>query len=400
MKDRWNGWNMKKYASLYAVIIMIVAGYNARAQDDTFSISGVVTDSTSGQPLDHASVYLSNTTVGSNTAEDGSFSLQNVPLGHYQLVVSYIGYQSEAIEVDENEGGMHFSVALHTAISRLKAVIVRGGVQNKSYLRIFTRYFIGTDENASFCKILNPDVLYFHLDSTLGIFTAEATEPLIIRNLALGYVIYYDLQSFKLDRKTNRITYFGYPKFEEIDKGGKHRQKKWQNKRITTYLGSIRHFMQSLTSHQLREQGFKMNKLTTIHDSYLNKDYSVLSPEKVPYDSMITPSEAKPGYVKLKFTNSLYIAPFDYRTPALNHFFRWKKDAPLSEMTVTEIVSDFITTTHHVFTPCILTMTVPETYIDPNGVLTNPLAVTLQGGWSQNRVSDLLPLNYKMPVLR
>src|SRR6185437_3342401 len=64
----------------------------AFAQDGT--IIGKVTSVDLQIPLAKASVFLSNATYGTSTETDGSFALRGLKPGQYELVVSYVGYDS------------------------------------------------------------------------------------------------------------------------------------------------------------------------------------------------------------------------------------------------------------------------------------------------------------------
>lgn len=93
-------------------------------------ISGVVTD-TDGLAVIGASVLANGTTVGTVTDIDGSFSL-NVPDGVEEITVSYLGYQSQTIQLN---GQTNFNVSLTSDNQLLDEVVVVGyGVQKKSDL--------------------------------------------------------------------------------------------------------------------------------------------------------------------------------------------------------------------------------------------------------------------------
>lgn len=62
------------------------------------SIKGSVRDLNTGQPLAGVNVSLKGTNFGAATADDGSFSIGNVPTGNYVIVVTRIGYQDEKRE--------------------------------------------------------------------------------------------------------------------------------------------------------------------------------------------------------------------------------------------------------------------------------------------------------------
>ncbi|TAK46082.1 MAG: TonB-dependent receptor [Saprospiraceae bacterium] len=58
------------------------------------TIRGNVYDKATGEPIIFGTVMLKGTTIGSNTNEDGFFSIGNVPVGRYNLMATYIGYDS------------------------------------------------------------------------------------------------------------------------------------------------------------------------------------------------------------------------------------------------------------------------------------------------------------------
>lgn len=207
---------------------------------------------------------------------------------------------------------------------------------------------------------------------------------LVIINKALGYKIYYDMQYFHFDFKTDHLTYFGYPRFEALHAKNKRTQRIWKRNRIKTYLGSMRHFMKSLVSRNLRKEGFEVHKLVKIEDPYEKRVHHIVYSKLLPYDSIIAQVKDMSGYVKLKFDNSLYIT---YSPPPSTGI------SPKIHTVISPVESE----TKPRYPPTILTLTKPETYIDYNGVLTDPMAVIKEGGWANRQVADLLPIDYKIP---
>ncbi len=70
----------------------------------TGKITGVVKDETTRKPLIGANVYLKDTGVGTTTDEDGTFLMERVPAGKYELVVDFLGYKSFRTPVEVQEG--------------------------------------------------------------------------------------------------------------------------------------------------------------------------------------------------------------------------------------------------------------------------------------------------------
>ncbi|MBP9740575.1 MAG: carboxypeptidase-like regulatory domain-containing protein, partial [Chitinophagaceae bacterium] len=62
--------------------LMIFVGVQAQ------SFSGTVLSADGKQPVAFASVYLSNTSIGTTTNSSGVFTFQNFPKGRFDLIVS------------------------------------------------------------------------------------------------------------------------------------------------------------------------------------------------------------------------------------------------------------------------------------------------------------------------
>ena len=87
--------------------------YNATASMAV--IRGVVTASENGFPLPGANIIIQETFQGAATNRDGQYSLPRVKPGTYTLVASYIGYESQSIEVTVDESTaseVNFSLSL------------------------------------------------------------------------------------------------------------------------------------------------------------------------------------------------------------------------------------------------------------------------------------------------
>ncbi|MCR9288831.1 MAG: TonB-dependent receptor [Bacteroidetes bacterium] len=63
------------------------------------TIRGNVYDKESGEPIIFGNIILQGTDLGTNTDENGFFSIGNVPEGDYKVVATYIGYDSIAVDI-------------------------------------------------------------------------------------------------------------------------------------------------------------------------------------------------------------------------------------------------------------------------------------------------------------
>ena len=68
------------------------------------TISGTVTDATTGDALPGANVVVEGTNMGAAATADGSYSINNVPSGSYTVTASVIGYAngSQSVNVSGN----------------------------------------------------------------------------------------------------------------------------------------------------------------------------------------------------------------------------------------------------------------------------------------------------------
>ncbi len=78
---------------LLPVLVLFICSADAFAQSG--KISGKVTVSESGIPLPYANVVLVDTKMGGMTMKDGAFTITNVPVGTYTVMVMMMGYKTE-----------------------------------------------------------------------------------------------------------------------------------------------------------------------------------------------------------------------------------------------------------------------------------------------------------------
>ena len=163
------------------------------------AIVGRVTDASDKNPIYFANVYLANTTMGAATDEGGIFTIVNVPLGTYELVVSMMGYEPLTREVRLKDTEVQeLKIKLWPKVLEAPELQVETAFPHiwRRHLQIFKRQFIGTSENASKCQITNPEVLDFHLNNMTQVLKAAASEPLQIENHGLGYRLHFLLNDF------------------------------------------------------------------------------------------------------------------------------------------------------------------------------------------------------------
>lgn len=85
---------MRKKTILWLISLIMVC----TAQAQHTQVSGVVTDSITGEALPYASVILKGTTTGGSTDSDGRFSF-SVPNASGTLQISYLGYENHELRI-------------------------------------------------------------------------------------------------------------------------------------------------------------------------------------------------------------------------------------------------------------------------------------------------------------
>lgn len=402
------------------------------AQQSFMQIAGAVVDTRTKKPLAGASIYLDHTTLGTTSAEDGAFVLNDIPSGNYHLIVSYIGYNPVSVSVT---AAYHprFKIELYPLSEQLSEVVVTGDAHWKAYFSLFKIFYIGRDENARECTIENPEALSFQYNDSTYTLIGETDKPLIIDNRALGYKISVDLNYFAHYANAGRTSYAGYTHFQEMTPADGNEQAKWESNRKKAYYGSLTHFMRSLVNNRVKKEGFVVKKLvkaksnpshhyvlqrwqgdefkssdTIVTMRWNGRDYSpedtaltrfdifpmndsdrtipansyqwgrkmgynVLYPGEISRDSIVN-ATADEGNEKLSFRNSLFIT---YKNRKIYQDF-WGYGNAFRPS----------------FETSILTMVVPGTFVDRHGNLADPLAVISEGYWSTLRVADQLPFDY------
>ena len=229
------------------------------SQSNDFYISGTVFNKESNQPLQGASVFAQNTTLGPTTNAEGKFSLQ-LPAGGYELVITFTGYTTESKRIssaDAENRNLYFELKPKEKEMETVSIVATSEVKDgwKKYGDFFLEHFIGKTANSASCNITNPEVLKFYFSKKKNRLKVLATEPLLIENKALGYNIKYTLDSFTHAYETQVSLYTGYPLFEEMTVANNEQKNTWEMARQKAYKGSILHFMRSIYKKELKEIG-------------------------------------------------------------------------------------------------------------------------------------------------
>ncbi len=257
---------MKKIISC---ILIAFISFPAFSQSD-YMISGKIIDETTKQPLQGASVFAENTTIGTATDNEGVFHLR-LPNGGYSIVITFTGYQTETKRVTTADAGNNqLLIEIKQKEKSLEEFVVKSSSEVadglEKYGDFFMENFIGKTVNSRQCYIKNKEALKFFYYKRTKRLKILATAPLEIVNDALGYTIKYELDSFVYEYNTQVSLYTGYPLFQEIQPGSTEQTEKWAAARKVAYNGSILHFMRSMYQKKLKEEGFEIQFIVNKND--------------------------------------------------------------------------------------------------------------------------------------
>lgn len=246
----------------YFTLLMILFTTLTMAQD-RYVIKGRVIDDSTDLAMEGASVICENTTKGTTTGSLGSFWL-DVPAGGHNLVVSFTGYETQIIRVSMQNTDEEIVFRLKRQEKKMEEVVIQASNEVKDgwdkYGQRFTDHFLGRTPFAALCSIENKEVLRFYYSKKRNRLKVLADEPIVVTNLALGYRIQYQLDSFIFEDNTLFSLYTGNAYFTELS-GTTAELAQWSNRRKEAYLGSRLHFMRCYFDSTLDENGYVIEKM-------------------------------------------------------------------------------------------------------------------------------------------
>lgn len=264
--------NIKLKSLIKAVFVLIISGgfftnatiVNAQTRDG-YVVKGKVIDQVSGIPLQGASVFAQNTTLGAATDAEGKFALW-LPEGGYDLAITYTGYESESRRISRSSSleEIVFTLAPKEKSLEVVSVTISNEVKNgwEKYGEFFKENFIGQSAFSRQCVVENPNALHFYFSKKRNRLKVLSDTPLVINNYALGYKINFALDSFINDYGTHTSSFVGYPVFEEMN-GDSLQMSLWHQNRSKAYNGSLLELMRSIYAKKILENGFEMQFIVT-----------------------------------------------------------------------------------------------------------------------------------------
>lgn len=346
---------MRRFLS---VVIMSCLCISAFAQ----IITGFVSDEKTKRKLSNAKVYFDGTFNGTVTDKNGHFTFDISKYPSMPVIISSSGYFSVRIDVVTPEK----PVQIYLQPKIFESVKIDGNskeeqnVKNEN-LKLFKNTFLGKTYNARFCEIINEDDITFIADESDSLI-AFASNPILIYNKALGYKASYSLDEFILNTKDETFFFSGNILFNEDLAAKDVNNQRYIKKREDAYLKSRRYFFRSLWENKLESAGFVVKNA-------LDEDLS--------YDKIVIQKGDTEKYLKhFEYLNN----PEQKGFPSIYIIFREKEV--------------FYDSWGRLDRSCITEFSLRnDVYFDRNGNFDSS-EITFRGKLANQRIADLLPLEY------
>ena len=353
---------------LIAFIISFSAPIHAQ---NFFTISGRVSNASSGEPLSNASVYAQNSTFGTVSDESGNYKL-SLPNGGYDIVFSYTDKQTESIRVTSGDNNRRFDIMLKDKEKELVAVAVVSSSEVKDgwqkYGSFFSDNFIGRSVHSLHASITNPEKLKFYYSKRRNKLKVLASEPLQIVNKDLGYTIKYELDSFVYDYGNDACIYTGFPFFTAMQPTDSAENARWIKNRDDAFYGSSLHFMRSLFNKRIDEDGFEI--------SFLEDEKQVMLED--PYQALNYIKDDSAHTVSIRAASPVLGIVYSDAKPDTMYTKLHPKEPSKFQFSFINLLTGGIT-------------------IEQNGYFYDQADVTFNGYWNWDKIGEMLPYDY-MPT--
>lgn len=111
----------------FAALVLPLLLLAAHSPPEAGTVTGIVTDAESGDPLVGVNVTVEGTRIGSATDLDGRYTLREVPAGDQRLRFAFVGMETQRVDVTVRDGETHtVDVALVSGDLGVSEVVVSG----------------------------------------------------------------------------------------------------------------------------------------------------------------------------------------------------------------------------------------------------------------------------------
>jgi hypothetical protein len=369
--------------TIHSILVNVI--FLGQVYSQGFTLSGVVTDTENGQAVHGVNIFMSGTTLGTVSGIEGEFKIDGLPGKSAELIFSHVSYETLITTFANSAEETRIEIKLKPSTYELPEVTVeeKPDKEWKRNMKKFTAAFLGKTSNANNCEIENPWIVDL---AKIGIkLEARAHDMIMIRNDALGYRIHFLLTHFSMEGES--VSYSGKYRFEELTTENESQIHKWAKSRSKTYYGSLRHFLHSLSREELNNDGFiihlaKLNSSSTGFEIGVPVRGSDVTNKKNPDGSKEIDFK---DFIRVIYTKGHQKSDPDSRSLS-------GRDLP-SLPSSSEVESHLMIDSENYQTSYIFLIKRPIT-LSPDGSSPDREYIKEYGFWANNRVAELLPLEY------
>lgn len=337
-------------------------------ENDEGFIRGTITEAGTGETLPAVHAYISQTTVGTTSDEQGNFEFSTDLTGTHELVFSFVGYKTKRVTINLDEE-VELDIELQPdtfSLDEVEVVTTGDDVWYRNLER-FENRFIGTSYYARQAEIKNPWVIDFDKDED-DKQIAYTSRHIEIENHALGYKLFIDLVDFTWDEREDIGLYTFYSRFEEMESDSRREQRGWERSRERAYRGSFEHFLKSLYDDELRRYGF--TPVVEGSDSRVRIDQLSAVEMRRIRSTLRAEGLSAPATLKGYRLNGPIDILYGRSSSGSSDAQRRSRLVPMADSGV------FLVT--------------------QSGRLFDPASLRVDGAWSNDRVGDLLPITFTL----
>ncbi len=128
----------------------------------SYSVSGFVSDSLTGEALIGANVFFKDAGFGASTNVKGFWVVPNLPSGKHSLVISYVGYSTQTLQIDISSKNQMLKIKLLPSSVETKEVIVSADsipLAEKLYSKPVSKIELNAIQVNSIPKMVEADLL-------------------------------------------------------------------------------------------------------------------------------------------------------------------------------------------------------------------------------------------------
>ena len=182
---------MKKTAIITIVLLSCIR-INAQ------TLTGMVYDKATKQPIPGAHVYLDGTSIGDATDNSGKYTLMVRQLINTKLVLRHIAYQTIIIEDPFNH--LPDTIYMEERPNTLGEITVQADrFSRRQKIRAFREQFLGLTQAGRLCRIVNEDDIQVSFNMATKTLRASSEKPIEVINSYLGYRILFELVEFRAE---------------------------------------------------------------------------------------------------------------------------------------------------------------------------------------------------------